>query len=284
MMDEGRMPRGQGLKRIITRQACLKFGALEEPVWKGEKRTSLFMLDAAYGAVGGDRCTCGELQFGPGVGRDGEDTNLLALIDALIVPVSASKVNGVEPDLPEDQIVKFVKAQCEWRGIPPERVFFDSTGRGSLMSAFARLWSPLVNGVEFGGKPTERMVSNEIQITCREYYFNFVTELWFSVRYIIECAQFRGMTEDVMAEGCMREWGWQNGKIQAEPKEKMKLKMGRSPDFFDMLATGVEGARRLGFVIQRLSLIRNSQGDQWRRDLKARMEKIRERTTLNYSA
>ncbi len=285
MMNEGRMPRGQGSRRVITRQMCLKFGAMEEPVWKGEKRTHIFFLDAAYGAVGGDRCVCGELQFGPGLDKDGKEIVLMTLIDTLIVPVSASKVNGVEPELPEHQIAKFVKDQCEWRQIPPENVFFDSTGRGSLMSAFARLWSPQVNAVEFGGKPTERMVSNEIQITCREYYFNFVSELWYSLRQIIESGQFRGLTEEVMQEGCMREWGFvASNKIQVEPKEKMKLKMSRSPDLVDALVAGIEGARRLGFVIARNSIIRNPQGDQWRRDLKARMEKIRERTTLNYSA
>jgi len=282
MMNEGRMPRGQGLRRVITRQMCLKFGAMEEAIWKSEKRTSIFFLDAAYGAVGGDRCIGGELQFGVGLSKDGEEQQIISLIDTMVVPVSVK-----EPELPEDQIAKFVKNQCEIRGIGPEHVFFDSTGRGSLVSAFARLWSPLVNGVEFGGKPTERMVSNEIQVTCREYYLNFMSEMWYSVRYVIESGQFRGMTEDVMSEGCMREWGFASAvrnKIQVEPKEKMKLKMGRSPDIFDAVVAGVEGARRLGFVIQRLSIVRDPQSDQWKDDLRRRMEKVRERTQLNYTA
>lgn len=280
MMDEGRMPRGQGLRRVITRQMCVKFDAMKEPVWNDTKRTSIYFLDAAYGAVGGDRCVGGELQFGKGLDEAGNEISILALIDTVLVPVSVK-----EADLPEDQIAKFVMNQCQVRGIPPENVFFDSTGRGSLVSSFARLWSPLVNGVEFGGKPTERMVSNEIQITCREYYFNFVTELWHSVRHIVMSGQFRGMTEDVMSEGCMREWGFVSGsKIQVEPKEKMKIKMGRSPDLFDALVAGVEGARRMGFVTQRLSLIHNPQSDQWKRDLKERMAKMRDRMSLNYSA
>lgn len=280
MMNEGRMPRGQGLRRVITRQMCVKFGAMKQPTWKGDKRISLFFLDAAYGAVGGDRCIGGELQFGLGVNDDGDEQHLIALIDTMLIPVSVK-----ENELPEDQIAKFVKNQCEIRGIGPENVFFDSTGRGSLVSSFARLWSPMVNGVEFGGKPTERQVSNEIQVTCREYYFNFVSELWYSVRHTIESGQFRGMTEDVMLEGSMREWGLVAGnKIQVEPKEKMKLKMGRSPDEFDALVAGVEGARRLGFVIQRLSIVRDRNSDQWKKDLKQRVDKMRERTQLNYSA
>jgi hypothetical protein len=280
MMDEGRMPRGQGLRRVITRQMCMKFGAMEPPIWKSEKRVKIFFLDAAYGRVGGDRCVGGELQFGPGLDKDGKEQNILALIDTILVPVSASL-----PELPEDQIALFVKAQCEQRAIPPDCVFFDSTGRGSLMSAFARLWSPAVNGVEFGGKPSERQVSKEIDVTCREYYSKFVSELWYSVRLIIEACQFRGMTEDVMMEGCQREWGFvASNKIEVETKDDMKLKSGRSPDLFDALVAGVEGARRKGFVIERGGISGLLRNNLWKRELRERASKIRARYELNYSA
>ncbi len=276
MMDEGRMPRGQGLRRVITRQQCLKFGAMEDPVWKDENRVHIGFLDAAYGAIGGDRCVFGELQFG----KDVNDRQILALVETMLVPVTVTN-----DEIPEHQIVHFVKGQCDLRRISPENFFFDSTGRGSLMSAFARLWSAYVCGVEFGGRPSERIVSSNIRLTCQEYYFNFVSELWYSVALIIQCGQFRGMTEEVMQEGCMREWGIVGAnKIQVEPKDKMKIKTGRSPDLFDALVSGVEGARQRGFVINQVPAKDTApRDDLWKRDLKNRMDAIRRRTTLTYN-
>jgi hypothetical protein len=279
MMDEGRMPRGQGSRRVITRQMCHKFHAMEEPIWDGDQKTKIFFLDAAYGRVGGDRCVGGELNFGRGLDINKNKIQILSLIETMLVPVSVSL-----PEMPEDQIVDFTMKQCVSRGIPPENVFFDSTGRGSLMSAFGRLWSTAVNGVEFGGVASDRQVSSQIEMTCKEYYFNKVSELWYEVRRIIEAGQFRGMTEEVMMEGCQREWGITNRRIQVEPKDDMKVKSGRSPDLFDAVAAGVFGAFRLGFSIQGFRLAGKGGNSIWKNELKKRMEKIRARYELNYSA
>lgn len=276
MMDEGRMPKGTSTRRVITRQMCLKFLAMEEPVWLNPDRvTRLVGIDAAYRGVGGDRCVMVELWFGPNT----EGHNIIALVQTDLVPVSVEK-----NELPEDQIALWVKAQCDSRNIPPDHVFFDSTGRGSLMGAFARVWSPHVVPLEFGGKPTERAVGAGINFTCYEYYSNFVTELWYSIRLVVEAGQFRGMTEEVMGEGCMREWGFQASKIKVEPKDDMKVKSGRSPDLFDALASGVEGARRLGFVIERLgSVAHRRYDDEWKRDLRQRAKKAWHEKDLTYA-
>lgn len=276
MMNEGRMPRGQGLRRVITRQMCLKFGAMEEPIWKDENRIKIGFLDAAYGAIGGDRCVFGELQFG----QDVNGKQVMAVIETMLVPVTVTN-----DDLPENQISEFVKGQCELRRIAPENFGFDSTGRGSLMAAFARIWSASVVPVEFGGRPTERLVSLDIRRTCREHYFNFVSELWYSVSMIIQGGQLRGLTEELMQEGCMREWGFVGAnKIQVEPKDKMKLKTGRSPDLFDSLVTGVEVARQRGFIITRVAA-RDAyeRDDGWKRALKERMEAVKRNHALTYS-
>lgn len=279
MMNEGRMPRGQGLRRVITRQMCLKFGAMEEPLWKNTNRTQIAFLDAAYGSIGGDRCIFGRLEFG----MDPNDVQLLALLETMIVPVS------VEVDeIPEDQIANFVKKRCEENEIPPHNFGFDSTGRGTLMGAFARIWSPYVVPIEFGGKPSERPVTwlpTDQKITCRDYYSKFVTELWYSVALTIQSRQFRGMTEEVMNEGCMREWGFVGAnKIEVEPKDKMKLKTGRSPDLFDGLVTGVEMARRLGFIIATIrakdATIKN---DGWKNVYRERMQRLETNHRLTYT-
>jgi hypothetical protein len=274
MMDMGMMPRGQGNRRVITRNMCLKFGAMEEPVWATTEHTKVGFVDAAYRGVGGDRTVFGELQFG----LNSEGKNILTLIDTMVLPI-----RDIPGDMPEDQIAVQVRAQCEIRKIAPDHVFFDSTGRGSLMSAFARLWSPHVVPVEFGGKCSDRNVATGIDVACCDYYSKFVTELWYSVRLVIECGQFRGMTEEVMMEGCMREWTFVgSNKIEVETKDKMKLKSGRSPDLFDALAAGVEGARRLGFQIERITDRRRTREEErWKVDLKERARAIWARCELS---
>ena len=74
------------------------------------------------------------------------------------------------------------------------------------------------------------------------------------------------MTDDVIDEGCMREWGIVAGnRIEVEQKIKTKERMGRSPDLFDALAAAVEGARRLGLTIRRL--IEPMDADRFRKEL-----------------
>ncbi len=299
MMDLGRMPRGASQKRVITRQMCLKFHAMEEPVWKNDTRTRIGFLDAAYRGTGGDRTVFGELQFGPE--RDvaesepllssiitqkinpNKESHILAIIDTLVVPV-AMNLKDLDAT-PEDQIAEFVKSECERREIEPENFFFDTTGRGSLMNAFGRIWSPNVVGIEFGGKPTDRKVSGDLDVEAGKYYFNFVSELWFAVSYLIQAGQCRGLTEELMMEGCLREWGFQAGKIQVEPKDKMKVKSGRSPDLFDALVAGVEGARRRGFAIKRQVSTAHKRTDyNWKKQLRERAASLAHSGALNYAA
>jgi hypothetical protein len=117
--------------------------------------------------------------------------------------------------------------------------------------------------VEFGGRPTDRPVSNDIFTMdkggfkrlklCSEHYSKFVSELWFSTRYAVESDQVRGLTLDIVNDGAPREFKKVAGdKIEIEPKHDMKKRTNKSPDLFDMVVIGVEGARRRGFQIQRI--------------------------------
>jgi hypothetical protein len=251
----GVMKISQLSRRIVTRDMCRQFRASERVVWKGTP-TRLAGLDAAYG---GDRCVGGDADFGEcldGVVR-------LQFNPNHIVP-SKSQVQGGAPMVEEDAISHFEKSFCESRGVKPENFFHDSTGRGSLGTSLARIWSPLCNPVEFGGRPTNRPVTldtftmdkttGERRLkTCDEHYSKFVTELWYSLRLAIESDQIRGLDEAVIEELCMRQWDRvANDKIEAETKLEMKKRIRKSPDLADHAAIILEGARRLGFQIQRL--------------------------------
>jgi hypothetical protein len=301
MFNEARMPRGQGSRRVITRQKCQKFHAMDEPIWLNSDRTYIAFLDAAYRGVGGDRCVYGVLAFGaeakpldPGEvlvsniinqsQPDKSKSTILALLHTAIIPVQGSATGGTEP--PEDQIVKYVMSDCSLRNIPPENFFFDAGMRTSLVTAFGRIWSPKVESIDFGGKPTEGNVSANINVPNREYYFNFVSELWFTVAHIVEAGQFRGMTEEMVSEGAAREWCTVGAnKIQVETKADLKLKTGRSPDLFDALVCGCRGAIVRGFVIRSLNNPRAvKHDDSWKNALRKKARDLREAAALNYAA
>lgn len=287
MMNEAKMPRGQGSRRIITRQQCERGGALLEPFWRDSRITKIAFLDAAYRGVGGDRCIFGELQFGYeaksdlDIQPDGslivrqqnfpQGRMIIALIDLVIVPIHAEK------DAPpaEDQIAVFVKEQCEARGISSQRFWYDAGMKTSLVTAFARLWE-IGNSLDFGGAPSADYVSEQIQIPCKDYYSKFVTELWYSFRYCVEAKQFRGLTKEAMWEFAAREWKNTAGnKIEVESKSDMKLKTGRSPDLADAIVVGLHGAKKAGFVISRLvSTAHKKRIDDWTKRLKDKARKI----------
>lgn len=298
MMDEGRMPRGQGSRRVLTRNMCLKNRAMEEAVWRTSKRTKVAFLDAAYKGVGGDRCIYGDLEFGEEISPDdGTGSKLVEVLvnqrpsddpkrlvlqlgELTVVPITADS-----KDEAEEQIALFVKNRCEQSGISPQNFFYDSGMRTGLVSALSRLWSVFTNPIDCMGPASEKKVSAQIDMPCKEYYFNYITELWYSVRYVVEAGQFRGMSEEVLMEFSQREWTVVGkNKIQVEPKPKMKLKTGRSPDLADAVAVGIEGARRLGFVIQHIINHESAPRTDWIREARAKSRESRERTELNYNA
>lgn len=299
MFDEGRMPRGQGSRRVITRRLCEQGHAFDEPRWQNNQWVNVTFLDAAYRSVGGDRCVFGHLRFGLEASDDPLITaitaalidqnkispsrrQILHLVGLKVIPISAQIAPATGE--PEEQIVRFVMAENKELGVPPENFFYDSGMRTSLVQTFARMYSNKVNAIDCGGKPSQRRVSDAIDVAAVDYYSKLITELWYSVRLIIEASQFRGLTQDVMAEGCAREWKTVSGnRIEVESKEDMKKKTGRSPDLFDALAIGCEGARRLGFRIARAMAAEEEIRDQaWKKELKEKASRFHRIGSLTY--
>lgn len=249
----GVMKISQMSRRVLTRDLVKQFHAQDDCVWDGEPMR-IGALDAAYG---GDRAIAGYIEFGKCV--DGKIRIHSGTPE--IVPV---KVRTDAPMDAEGQIAVWVKQYFEANGVAPENFFHDSTGRGSLGTALARVWSALCNPVEFGGSPTSRIVSADLFWTdpktnlrrlklCNEHYSKFVSELWFAVRYGIEADQIRGMMSDVVDEFCMRQWARvKDDKLEVESKTEMKIRTRKSPDLADWFCICVEGARRRGFIISKL--------------------------------
>lgn len=133
-----------------------------------------------------------------------------------------------------------------------------------MATSMAKLFSPEVNAVNFGGSPSKRPVSADEYVTdrdtnvrrlkrCDEHYIKFVTEMWWSVRLAVMSHQIRELPKDVAEEFYMREWTKEKGdRYELETKDETKKRMGVSPDLADWAAIIMEGARRLGFMIENL--------------------------------
>lgn len=64
----------------------------------------------------------------------------------------------------------------------------------------------------------------------------------------------------------------------------MKRRTGRSPDLFDALATGLEGARRLGFQISSMLNTDAPEKDlSWLHEINRKAQDIRQSHSLTYS-
>lgn len=283
---KGVMKTGLLARRVITRELCEQFHASDDVIWEGGERVKIGAVDAAYGNIGGDRCIFVIAEFGKTV--DGH--TCISFGKPMLVPVAVGGAGS-----PEDQIASWVKNECEVNGVLAQNLFFDATGRGSLGTAFARLWSAQVNPVEFGGSPTTRPVSLDLYVhdhqlklrrlkLANEHYSKYVTELWFSVRYAIEAAQVRNLSPEIIEEGCQREWKIVRGdRIEIESKVEMKERVGRSPDIFDAAATAVEGARRRGFAISKLSNSEHVVDLAWLEDMRDKQKQFRRKSALVYS-
>lgn len=243
--------------KVITRELCDQFHAFDALTWEGsEPTTKIGHADAAYGVVGGDRCVVGWSEFSKCL----DGVTRILFHPPVIMPVTIRQDMIVE-----DQIAMFFKNQMETAGVPPENFFFD--GRGSLATSIAKIWSPRINAVEFGGNVTKRPVGPDIftddPITrirrlklADEHYSKFVSELWWSWRYTIQGDQVRGLTLETVLDAMPREWYKVRGdKIEIETKEKMKKRTGCSPDLGDWACIGIEGARRRGFNVARLAVV-----------------------------
>jgi hypothetical protein len=251
-------------RRVLTRDIIRLYEAASDTAFAGET-TKIYFVDAAYG---GDLCVGGSAEFG----KDVNGKVVLRFGEPKSIPIVVG--SGTDP---EYQIANFVKQDCQSLNIPPQNMGHDATGRGSLGTALAVVWSNQTVPVESGGVATNRPVCNDLFIyddstnppqkrlkLCNEHYDKRVTEFWFSMRYSVESAQIKNLPDDAIEDLVERKWDYFRGnKISVEPKSGrisadgtrkigMKERIGRSPDHGDWACGILEMARRRGFQITKL--------------------------------
>ncbi len=262
---EGKMMMNMVGNRVITKELCEQHQAFGDVMWRDDQQTRVGFLDPAWAGENADRCVFGWLDFG----YDVSGKQIISFGEYMVIPFPPN--SKLEPD---DIIAHFVRDQARLLDIDPSNIFYDSTGKGTTGAALARVFGNQVpNPIYFGGNPTSRPVRHDLFVLepdgtkrlkrCDEEYRKFVTELWFASRNIIECGQMRNLPQEVAREGCLREYmEAPGGKVEVEKKEDTILRVGESPDLYDALCCGLEGARQLGFRIERLGeSIIESQGE-----------------------
>lgn len=262
----GRMKLGLASCRVITRQLCREHNVQDEIVWDGlHPVTKIHATDPAYG--GGDRCMNGHIEFGRSVNGK---------IMVRVIPPQEIKINLKLDQKPEIQIAASVKKYLEENDIPPSNSFYDSFGKGTVGFSFGQIFGadapiPINSGDSCSKRPVFQGLNVEEKgrkrpKRCDEHYSKFITEMWFSVRYLIEAGQIGELTDDIIHEGCMRVYETVSGnRIEVEPKADMKVRLGgKSPDKFDWLALCIEGARQRGLLIDKLgSQVKKSTEKNW---------------------
>lgn len=236
----GLWPRSGLDSTVLDISIVEKFKCREKAVWThGFERVAA--IDPAF-TEGGDKKI---LQFGRmGLVHDDEGRRWVIMFDETMqVPIDSTGDKPVEY-----QIVEFCKEACKLKGVSPTNFATDSSGIGrGLRSIFETEWGP-IEGVEFGGKPSERPVDESDMKRCDEAYDRMSTELNLAVRTFAMANGIRGLGRDAESQFCSRKTIYKNKKTIVEKKSDMKLRSQRSPDESDACCILVELCRRKGAV------------------------------------
>lgn len=227
-------------KTVLTQSIIERFKAREQPVWVDEPQL-LAALDPAY--EGGDRKILGFAKVGR-IDDNGTIKTALSFTEVLSLKLDVTKKEPIHY-----QLARQTREECKARAVKPSHFGMDSTGEGGGTSnILKREWSSEFLEVEFGGRASDRPVSDINPRKGWEEYVNRVSELWYQVRTAVERGQIRGMTIEMAREFCERNYEMRGNLIIVESKSKMKARIGHSPDVADMAAVMIETALVRGLL------------------------------------
>ena len=240
----GYWPKDDLAKTILTPVMCDKFGVQESVEWEGTvPLIRLAGLDPAFHSDGDDCvfrwATLGMSTSGKMVLDFGGKEN-----------VKYIKIDDTSREPAEYQILHQTKDWCEKLGIPPRNLAVDVWGSGSGLGAIlAKEWSRDIYNVASSGHPTELLVSLQSDERACDVYDRRITELWFSLRQLVQTEQIKGLDPIAIEQFCTRTYEFKSNKYKIEPKPDYKLRLGKvdnhykSPDEADSVCLIVDLAR-----------------------------------------
>ena len=240
---------------VLSEPMLSKFNCRDGVTWQ-RSFTSCAALDPAFG---GDECILRQFDYG----ADVNGKTKVLFHEPIALKIKA------DPNLPEEyQIAEQVMAWCKSAEhlIQPENFVGDSTGTtGGAMAVLKREWSNRVNEVEFGGKPSDLIVSEENPVPANELYDRKVTELWFSFREFVQADMIRGLDSETAAQFCSRHFEIVNRKTRIETKGDMKSRGLSSPDKADATACAIQLLRNKGIHASIHTIIKTQQSKETER-------------------
>jgi hypothetical protein len=173
-------------------------------------------------------------------------------------------------DAPEYQIRDYVVDLCRAERIAPDDLIIDGTARGAAVVAMIRRsWDMAVHSLEYGGKPSERLLMPGDRRPCSKLYDRKITEIWFAAAEFMAMGQFGNIPGDVALELFGRETMTiktgitkEAQQLSIETKIEYKKRLRRSPDLGDSACQFVELIRRKGAKLKGQSQWKDSQENQ----------------------
>lgn len=153
------------------------------------------------------------------------------------------------------QVAKRVIAECKQRGVLPENLAVDATvAGGPFCDILQQVWeSNDFLRVQFGGAASDRRIKNDMKTTCRDRYYNRASELFFIGKLFMIGKQIYGVSSNMVGQMTSRLFSSHKGvkglRLQVEPKDDYKKRMGESPDETDASFVLLEGARARHFFV-----------------------------------
>jgi len=248
------LPPPEGVDDTVVSESLLHaHKAFDKVTWLSGF-TPFASLDPGFG---GDKCCYRTYKRGLDT-----DRSLRVLLDEVIsIPITTGDPNNP----PEYQIAEKVKSLSQARGIPPDEFIADTTGIGSGVAAtLQREWSPHIHTCEFGGAPSDMIVSDEDPRPSKEIYDRRVSELWFSIREYIQAGLIRGMDDTTAIQLCQRKWDYKGKKKSIQKKDELP----GSPNEADSLACAVELLRRKGVHASVKTEVKRQSNDALEREVR----------------
>ena len=159
---------------------------------------------------------------------------------------------GTEPK--DYQLAHEVMRICKERGVHPSHFTMDRTGNGrGVFAILQKEWSMEIQGVDFSGAATNRMVRSDDNRKAEDLYIYFVSELWFRCAEYCRDGLIGGLgnlhkrtIEDVTSRRYELKQTTKGQRMQVETKKELKKRLGRSPDHGDAFILFGELLCRLG--------------------------------------
>lgn len=243
-------PSDVDVNTIYPQGDLFQYGAMEMNVSWLFPPINILSVDPAKG--GGDRFIVDHIKWGQGsVDEKERDYPFLYLYNQHELKIEGS----TDEESYHLAMVKKVMGLANDLGIPPFNVAVDATSLDAIGSLFHAIWSREILLVDFNGKPTEKLLMDELDREgkpkkCSEFFDRRVSELWFIGRKFMLKRQIAGLRQDVAKELSGRQYQDKAGKKVVETKDSYRERhKGASPDLGDSLMIGLDLLReRFGAV------------------------------------